>query len=190
MAEFLEPAGEFLEIDAPITGYVGFHVMRHVEHAINYDLSQCKTYDTGAVLARKPEFYRDKVAGIELFTIRENPSGIFVSEAFRQAVTASFKTALATLGHADKIKMNANIWAFFFGPIYLCLLGLWKKALVLTAVVGSGLVLVAVLNLPGFVQFGLGFASSVLFALSTNHAYYLKCIKGQDGWNAFEGLRW
>lgn len=104
--------------------------------------------------------------------------------------TASFKTALATLGHADKIKMNANIWAFFFGPIYLCLLGLWKKALVLTAVAGSALVLAAALNLPGFVQFGLGFGSSVLFALCTNYAYYLKCIKGKDGWNAFEGLRW
>lgn len=71
------------------SGYVGFHLMRYVEHAINYDLSQCKTYDTGAVLARKPVFYRDKVAGIDLFTIPEEATGIFVSETFRQAVIAN-----------------------------------------------------------------------------------------------------
>lgn len=43
-----------------------------------------------------------------------------------------YKEAVKTLpGFKKKILINANVIAFFFGPIYLFVLGLWKKNLAL-----------------------------------------------------------
>jgi lipopolysaccharide export LptBFGC system permease protein LptF len=103
---------------------------------------------------------------------------------------ATFKAALLELGHAERIKVSANIWAFFFGPLYLVVLGLWKKALVLCAIAFTLMALTAVVGLPESVQMGISIGTSMLFAFTTNYAYYLKRVKGQDGWNAFEGIGW
>ena len=40
------------------------------------------------------------------------------------------------------------------------------------------------------VNFGVGFAFNLFYALSTNYAYYLKEQKGEQGWNPFKGMRW
>lgn len=39
------------------------------------------------------------------------------------------------------------------------------------------------------VNFAVGFAFNLLYALSTNYAYYLKEQKGEQGWNPFKGMR-
>ncbi|RMM78914.1 hypothetical protein ALQ75_02786 [Pseudomonas savastanoi pv. glycinea] len=36
----------------------------------------------------------------------------------------------------------------------------------------------------------LGFVFNALYGQLTNYAYYLKEVKGEQGWNPFEGLRW
>ncbi|MNE93665.1 hypothetical protein D3C80_1915440 [compost metagenome] len=43
---------------------------------------------------------------------------------------------------------------------------------------------------PHPVDVGIGFATNILYALSTNYAYYLKERKGEQGWNPFKGMRW
>ena len=49
-----------------------------------------------------------------------------------------FKEAWKALSFGDRLKININFFAFFFGFIYLFILGMWRKALV---VIGIGLVL-------------------------------------------------
>ena len=40
-----------------------------------------------------------------------------------------FKQAWKALSFGDRLKINMNFFAFFFGPIYLLILGMWRKAL-------------------------------------------------------------
>jgi hypothetical protein len=107
-----------------------------------------------------------------------------------------YKPALQQLPFKQKIKINANIIAFFFGPIYLFVLGLWKKNLTLLAIlIAISLALDVVFALVDVsfakqINFAVGFGFNLLYALSTNYAYYLKERKGEQGWNPFKGMRW
>lgn len=106
-----------------------------------------------------------------------------------------YKEALKQLPGKQKITINANIIAFFFGPIYLFVLGLWKKNLTLIAImVALTFALDAIYALVDFsfakqVNFAVGFAFNLSYALTTNYAYYLKEQKGEQGWNPFKGMR-
>ncbi|WP_342625172.1 DUF2628 domain-containing protein [Pseudomonas alkylphenolica] len=108
----------------------------------------------------------------------------------------TYKPALKQLPFGKKILVNANIIAFFFGPIYLFVLGLWKKNLALIGIIVAVSIVIDILfGLAGMitpqpVDVGIGFATNILYALSTNYAYYLKERKGEQGWNPFKGMRW
>jgi Protein of unknown function (DUF2628) len=100
-----------------------------------------------------------------------------------------YKEELKKRPRKQQIIVNANIFALFFGPIYFFILGLWKKGL---ALLGIQMVLGAVLSVcgaPGFLFRGVGFAFALFYMLGANYSYYLKRVKGQDGWNPFEGMR-
>ena len=107
-----------------------------------------------------------------------------------------YKAALKALPDRwSKVKINANFFAFFFGPIYLFMLGLWKKNLALLGIMIAVYVgatwICAMLNteVPRGVDNGLGLGFSIAYALITNYAYYLKEVKGEQGWNPFKGMR-
>lgn len=108
----------------------------------------------------------------------------------------AYKPALKQLPFKKKILVNANIIAFFFGPIYLFVLGLWKKNLALLGIMVVASLLIDVLfglagmESPKQVDFAFGLAFNLLYALTTNYAYYLKERKGEQGWNPFKGMRW
>lgn len=109
--------------------------------------------------------------------------------------TPGFKEAAAKLPWKDRLKVLMNFWAFFFGPIYFIIIGLWKKALVLFGIaVATGFVIGVISSLLGFYSAGLGnglgVAFGIMYAMIANHAYYLKMVKKQDNWNPFEGVRW
>jgi len=107
-----------------------------------------------------------------------------------------YKAALKALPtFRNKLLINGNVIAFFFGPIYLFVLGLWKKNL---ALLGSMLLIYAALTVifailgiqfPKALDNGLGLGFSCAYAIVTNYAYYLKEIKGEQGWNPFKGMR-
>ncbi|CAM3261820.1 hypothetical protein BZK31_22080 [Pseudomonas floridensis] len=105
---------------------------------------------------------------------------------------AAFK---ALPGFGKKMLMQMNFIAFFFGPIYLFVLGLWKKNLALLGIlIGINIVLNVVLALLGTdlsqgMNTGMNVAGSLMYALTTNYSYYLKEIKGEQGWNPFKGFR-
>ncbi|HIE1101091.1 MULTISPECIES: DUF2628 domain-containing protein [Stenotrophomonas] len=97
-----------------------------------------------------------------------------------------FKQAWKALSFGDRLKINVNVFAFFFGAIYLFILGMWRKALV---VIGINVALVIIsLFLPDFVARALFVAMNFLVAASTNYSYYLEQVKGQASWNPFEGM--
>lgn len=99
-----------------------------------------------------------------------------------------FKAAYKALPFGQKIKVNFNFFALFFGCIYLFILGMWRKAL---TIVGLTVVLAVVLAfVPDVVGRGLAFAWSLLIALTTNYNYYLEQVKGDTSWNPFQGIRW
>jgi len=45
-----------------------------------------------------------------------------------------FKQAWKALSFGDRLKINLNFFALFFGAIYLLILGMWRKALVVNVI--------------------------------------------------------
>ncbi|WP_372156730.1 DUF2628 domain-containing protein [Xanthomonas euvesicatoria] len=102
--------------------------------------------------------------------------------------SSTFKTAMRSLPFGQKVKLNMNFYAFFFGFIYYFILGMWRKALVLIGV--SFTVGIICSFLPEYVLRSFGLAYSLLVGMTANYAYYLHKIKGSTSWNPLEGVRW
>ncbi|MFA0998476.1 MULTISPECIES: DUF2628 domain-containing protein [Pseudomonas syringae group] len=107
-----------------------------------------------------------------------------------------FKAGLKSLpGVRRKLWINLNVIAYFFGPIYFFVLGLWKKGLALIGMMlaTNALILVVCTLLGTGVPYALGggltAAYSLMYALTVNYSYYLKEMKGEQGWNPFKGMR-
>lgn len=102
--------------------------------------------------------------------------------------SATFKEAMKALPFKDKLRLNMNWFAFFFGFIYLFVIGLWRKALMLLAI--SLCCGIALAFLPDAASRAFGIAYSILVGMTANYAYYLDKVKGSTSWNPFEGIRW
>lgn len=99
-----------------------------------------------------------------------------------------YKAAFKALPFGQRIKVQMNFFAFFFGWIYFMILGMWRKGL---ALLGILVVLAMVCAfLPDVVARGVGVGWSVLVGMSANYSYYLDRVKGSTSWNPFEGMRW
>lgn len=97
-----------------------------------------------------------------------------------------FKQAWKALSFGDRLKININFFALFFGAIYLLILGMWRKALV---VIGINIALAVItLMLPDIVGRALFFALNFLVASSTNYSYYVEKVQGRTSCNPFEGM--
>lgn len=117
-------------------------------------------------------------------------------DAYGAPNAPGYKPALKQLPYGKKVLVNFNIIAFFIGPIYLFVLGLWKKNLTVLAIMVVSSILIDVLFAlagkvaPTAVDVGWGMAFHFLYGLITNYAYYLKERKGEQGWSPFKGMRW
>ncbi|CAM3517365.1 hypothetical protein BZK31_13715 [Pseudomonas floridensis] len=107
-----------------------------------------------------------------------------------------FKPAVNALpDFKKKLIVSANVIAFFFGPIYFFVLGLWKKNLALIGVIIAVNIVISVIfailgmDVPAALGTGLNVVFSMMYALTANYAYYLKEVKGEQGWNPFKGMR-
>lgn len=105
----------------------------------------------------------------------------------------AYRDEFKKLTFGQRIKVNFNFFAFFFGIIYLCILGLWKKGLVLFAVAclfGFALGLYEAISgatLDSAARV-IGIMYSVACASIANYAWFLKERKGICGWNPLEGM--
>ncbi|WP_438596963.1 DUF2628 domain-containing protein [Gibbsiella quercinecans] len=92
-----------------------------------------------------------------------------------------------------RIKYVMNFYAFFFGIIYFCILGLWKKGLVLFVVICAINLILGMIeysngvNLDAWAR-GVNLAYAAACGSLANYSYYLKEVKGIQGWNPWEGL--
>ena len=104
----------------------------------------------------------------------------------------NFKPAFKTLSSGEKLKININWWAFFFGFIYFFVVGMWRKGLVLLAIILAVSVTTALLlpeSIDEIITRPIAIAFAVLAGMTANYSYYLHRIKGSTSWNLFEGLR-
>lgn len=90
-----------------------------------------------------------------------------------------------------RLRINMNGWAFFFGIVYLPMLGLWRRwlALMVATIIVIPVVLVLMTEV-GSAGGWVGAAVGVFYALiasCTNYAYYLKRTTGKDSYNLFIG---
>lgn len=83
---FLSPAGEFLEVAAPVPGFIGYRVLKRLEGCIDLEHSVYVRADNGNVMVRKAVMYEAKVRGHDIFAASESPTGLFISDAFKAAV--------------------------------------------------------------------------------------------------------
>lgn len=103
-----------------------------------------------------------------------------------------YMPAQKALKFGKKVLINFNFIAWFFGPIYFFVLGLWRKNLAIFGlmflVYAVLIVLFAVLGMefPNFLDRGIGIGFAILYARTANYAYYLKEVKGDQGWNPFK----
>lgn len=118
----------------------------------------------------------------------ENPLRFL--RAVRRPSTQTYKDELKKLEYKQRLLINFNFFAFFFGVIYMAIIGLWKKALAILGMAVAINVVLYVIHAPGPISRGVGIGFGVLCAMCVNYALYLKKVKGQDGWNPFEGMRW
>ena len=106
-----------------------------------------------------------------------------------------FRAAFKELSGRQKRRININLFGFFFGALYFFVLGMWKRGLTLLAIVVGVTVLEIVVtmvtgvDIPRAVDFGINIGLAMLSAMTVNYSYYLKQMKGNNGWNPFEGMR-
>jgi len=100
-----------------------------------------------------------------------------------------YKGELKKLPFKQKMLVNGNFFAFFFGPFYFFYLGVWKKGLAMFAVQVALNVVLEVVGAPGTIARCLSLGFGMFYMSAANYTYYLKRVKGQNGWNPFEGLR-
>lgn len=116
-------------------------------------------------------------------------------DAYGAPSSPEFRAAFKALPRGKKRLVNMNFFGFFFGPFYFFALGLWKKALSFIALaLGLGVLEVLFtmftgIDIPHAVDTGLSVGFAMMIGISTNYAYYLKVVKGSQGWNPLEGMR-
>ena len=85
LAPLLDGSGEILQVEAPIKGMLGFHVTRVIENAVDMDASKFKVYPQATVFNRI-YLLGSRIAGVDIFRLKESPATVFVSERFREFV--------------------------------------------------------------------------------------------------------
>jgi hypothetical protein len=94
-------------------------------------------------------------------------------------------SAARSMTAGERMKIGFNVFAFLFGPFYYLAKGMWRKAIVLAAiVVGALMALEIVLNVAGIGQVAkvLGYGGAAVFGARANLDYYKKVVLGDNGW--------
>ncbi|MCX0500651.1 DUF2628 domain-containing protein [Erwinia billingiae] len=120
----------------------------------------------------------------DIIFVRINAATLFLK--FVCAVLAvsapGFRQALKQLPFKQKGKINFNVIAYFFGPIYLFVLGLWKgniTLILIMAVVYTALSVVfstMARAYPKYLDIDLGQGFNALYGIITNLAYNRSAI--------------
>ena len=83
------------------------------------------------------------------------------------------------LPFGERFGMQMNFLAFFFGPIYYLIKGLWRQAVVYTVAI---VVVLMVLEAMGVRVGRIGAAVGALYAVRANISYYKLRVLGEAPW--------
>ncbi len=103
--------------------------------------------------------------------------------------TPEAKAAYRALPFWERTRLGFNLWAFFFGPFYLLVKGMWRKALTLLGISVAIGVTSVLLGVPDSWDRALAMGYNAAIATMANWAYYLHVAEGSQSWNPFEGFR-
>ncbi len=113
-------------------------------------------------------------------------------ERIESLEAAEKRSAVKALPFMKSIRINFNFISFFFGFIYIFVLGMWKRSLTMLAVTVLAFVLLISIQVVFHIQSSRGLSMGFMSAIATwysttaNYAYYLKEVKGYNGWNPFK----
>ena len=99
------------------------------------------------------------------------------------------KAAYRALSFGQKLRLTSNILAFFFGPFYFMVKGMWRKGLALLALALTAGAVMVLLDVSQSIERGIGAAFGALAMTTANYAYYLHVVRRSESWNPFEGFR-
>jgi len=105
-----------------------------------------------------------------------------------QSSSAQARRAFRALPAFERFRIGSNVLAFLFGAVYFFAKGMWRKGLTLVVVTVAVQAVAGLLDAPGQLQYGLGYAISAIAMTTANYAYYLHVTAGSTSWNPFEGL--
>ncbi|RQH05833.1 DUF2628 domain-containing protein [Paraburkholderia dinghuensis] len=117
-------------------------------------------------------------------------------EQYGEPSSPEFKAAYKNLPTGKRLLIGINWVGFFFGPLYLLVLGMWRRTLTWFAIISASVIVEGVfaiatgIDIPDAFDVGISCGLAMLVAITTNYSYYLKTMKGDNGWNPFSGMRW
>ena len=88
LRDLLVPNGEVLELNSNVGEYFFYNITKVVD-ALNVDKSRCEFWCSPPTTALKIDyysFYADKIEGLSIFRIMEDPSGVIVSGEFKDRI--------------------------------------------------------------------------------------------------------
>jgi hypothetical protein len=98
------------------------------------------------------------------------------------------KAVYRSLPFGTKMRIGSNFPAFFFGPIYFFVKGMWRKGLTLFGIAMALSVVLVVLDVSDNVARAAGIAVASVAMSTANYAYYLHVTRSSQSWNLFEGF--
>ena len=84
------------------------------------------------------------------------------------------------LTFGERLAVNTNVLALFFGPFYYLAKGMWRKAIAITAIIFALIFVLVLLGLKS--NGGIGGAAAVIWSMMANMSYYKIKVLGEDHW--------
>ena len=96
---------------------------------------------------------------------------------------AKLPNARKKLTAMQRLSVGFNLWGFFLGPVYYMVKGMWKRAILLTAISLIATVILALILEKLRIKAGaVNFLAPLLFAAKANVDYYKKVVMRDNGW--------
>lgn len=85
--DYLEPAGQFLDIITPAPGFIGFYPTLRIQGAFDLKQTEHRVAENGLIIEPSKEvMFQKKVLGHHLFMTEDNSVNVYVSNVFRETV--------------------------------------------------------------------------------------------------------
>lgn len=132
--------------------------------------------------------YRGSCRDRELASIWQWRFG-FYDQFGHPGSTPESEAAYKALPYGARLMLGCNLLAFFFGPIYYFVKGMWRKGLTIVALVLAVVGVQYVVGGSDGVYQAVNLALSCVLMAAANYTYYLDQVKGSQSWNPFEGMK-